>query len=79
MPQSLSTRIVLLSLSVLIFALPTANAQAATLASGCKHLSPDKIALCQKKSKVKMNKSHEKLKPDKKPGLDAKDLIWLLF
>jgi len=28
---------------------------------------------------VKVNKLHEKTKPDKRPGFDAKDLIWLLL
>ena len=81
MPQSPHFRFVLLSLSVMFFALPTANTQAATSASGCRHLSPDKMALCQQKSKAKakMNKLHEQPKPDKKRGFDAKDLIWLLL
>jgi len=78
MPQLPHFRIILLSLSMLIIA-PTANTQAATMATGCKHLSPDKMAVCQQKSKVKVNKLHEKAKPDKRPGFDAKDLIWLLL
>ena len=79
MPQTLRDRFVLLSLSMLIYALPTLNVEAATSAIGCKHLSPDKMALCQQKSKVKLNKLHEKPKPGGRHGIDAKDLLWLIL
>ena len=69
----------LLSLVIIIFALTALGGEAAATNSRCKHLTPDKMALCQQKSKVNANKPVMKAKPNSKHGIDAKDLLWLLL
>ena len=75
MPQSVHFRFVLLGLVVIILALPTASVEAANSTNKCKHMSPQKMAICQQKAKVDLNKGAKK----SKPGFDAKQLLWLLL
>ena len=79
MPQSLHFRFVLLSLAVMILALPSVSVEAATSANKCKHLSPQKMAVCQQKAKTDMNKPGKGQMQKPKSGIDAKDLLWLLL
>ena len=79
MTFSPNIRLGLLSLALAIIALPASNSQAATTANLCKHLSPQKMAMCQQKAKAEVKKDNKKLKPNSKPLITPVDILMFLL
>ena len=74
-----SLRLAFLSFFIAIVALPASNSEAATTANLCKHLSPQKMAVCQQKAKAVTKKDDKKLKPNSKPLITPVDILMFLL
>ncbi len=74
-----SMRLGFLSLALALIALPAPSSQAATSANLCKHLTPQKMALCQQKAKVDVKKVDKKSKPIAKPLITPVDILMFLL
>ena len=74
-----SLRLAFFTLAVAIVALPASNSEAASTANLCKHLSPQKMAVCQQKAKAVTKKDDKKLKPNSKPLITPVDILMFLL
>ena len=74
-----SIRLGFLSLTLALIALPTPSSHAATNTNLCKHLSPQKMALCQQKAKVDVKKVDKKSKTNAKPLITPVDILMFLL
>ncbi len=79
MPYSPRLPMALCALVIILFTQTNLIGQAVAAGTSCKHLSPDKMTLCQQKFKTTSKTLQKKPKPNAKPGIDAKDLLWLLL
>jgi hypothetical protein len=79
MPYSPRLTMALCGLVIILFTQTTLSGQAVAAGTSCKHISPDKMTLCQQKFKTTGKTLQKKPKPTAKPGIDAKDLLWLLL
>ena len=68
-----------LSLALALISLPASSSHAAANVNVCKHLSPQKMLLCQQKIQVDVKKVDKKSKPSAKPLITPVDILMFLL